>query len=623
MKTTKGQRLRNSLLGWGPDDGLSTCALAKLAAIRETNTASTHRVFCLLMPGQWLFAMAYAYYFSPEAWKGADSSPHIHIYASIFLGGLITLFPLFMIRFLPRATITLHVIATAQLFMSALLTHLMGGRIETHFHVFGSITFLSFYRYTPMILTATIVTALDHLIRGYAWPQSVYGVLVASEWRWLEHGAWVFFLDAFLIHAILRSQIEMGEISQQQAELEATRASIEEKVRQRTEALQVSERNLYASEARYKSMVANTPGVVYRCALDRDWTMEFISEAIFKLSGYQPAEIIKNRVISYAQLIHSEDERLVEAVIVNATKEQRPFEIEYRILHKDGNVRWVFERGQANFDANGAVSHLDGFIIDVTKQKEAEALVKEQQIHLIAVSKNSVLGEMAGNIAHEINSPLGAISLNAEMLSEELEALPDRPENAVALVSSILKVTERISKIVKSLRALGRDGSQDPIEPTPLEVILDDTLSLLSETIKRKAVTLETIFGGLVGETIPCRSTEICQVLMNLVKNSLDAVENLPEKWIRIEARREGKFIDISVVDSGKAKLADLGEKLWELYYTTKPKGKGSGIGLPLSRRIARGHGGELFFDKSSEHTRFVLRLPLVLGVTLQPPKAA
>ena len=89
--------------------------------------------------------------------------------------------------------------------MGALLIHLTGGRIETHFHVFGSLAFLAFYRDWRVLVPATVVVALDHLLRGMFWPQSVYGVVVASEWRWLEHAAWVVFEDMFLVVACLRS----------------------------------------------------------------------------------------------------------------------------------------------------------------------------------------------------------------------------------------------------------------------------------------------------------------------------------------------------------------------------------------------------------------------------------
>jgi signal transduction histidine kinase len=104
--------------------------------------------------------------------------------------------------------------------MSALLIHLTGGRIETHFHVFGSLAFLAFYRDWRVLIPATIVVALDHLLRGIYWPQSVYGVLLASQWRWLEHSAWVVFEDVFLVIACIRGVHELREIATRTAVLE-------------------------------------------------------------------------------------------------------------------------------------------------------------------------------------------------------------------------------------------------------------------------------------------------------------------------------------------------------------------------------------------------------------------
>ena len=104
--------------------------------------------------------------------------------------------------------------------MGALLIHLTGGRIETHFHVFGSLAFLAFYRDWRVLVPATVVVALDHLLRGIFWPQSVYGVLVASQWRWLEHAAWVIFEDIFLVVSCLRSVAEMRQRADRTAALE-------------------------------------------------------------------------------------------------------------------------------------------------------------------------------------------------------------------------------------------------------------------------------------------------------------------------------------------------------------------------------------------------------------------
>jgi signal transduction histidine kinase len=106
--------------------------------------------------------------------------------------------------------------------MSALLIHLTGGRIETHFHVFGSLAFLAFYRDWKVLIPATVVVSLDHALRGLFWPQSVYGVLLASEWRWVEHAAWVIFEDIFLLMSCVRGARELREIASHTAVLEQT-----------------------------------------------------------------------------------------------------------------------------------------------------------------------------------------------------------------------------------------------------------------------------------------------------------------------------------------------------------------------------------------------------------------
>ncbi len=122
--------------------------------------------------------------------------------------------------FRPGLPSTRYIIAVAQMLMGALLIHLTGGRIETHFHVFGSLAFLAFYRDWRVLVPATVVVALDHLLRGIFWPQSVYGVVVASQWRWLEHAAWVVFEDIILVVACLRSVDEMKQTAERTATLE-------------------------------------------------------------------------------------------------------------------------------------------------------------------------------------------------------------------------------------------------------------------------------------------------------------------------------------------------------------------------------------------------------------------
>ena len=171
----------------------------------------TDRLFAGLMAFQWLLGIAFALWVSPLTWAGTESSTHPHVWAAVFLGGIVCLFPALLGWFRAGQLSTRYIIAVAQMLMGALLIHLTGGRIETHFHVFGSLAFLAFYRDWRVLIPATAVVGLDHLLRGIFWPQSVYGVLVASGWRWLEHVAWVAFEDLFLVMACVRSVKEMRQ----------------------------------------------------------------------------------------------------------------------------------------------------------------------------------------------------------------------------------------------------------------------------------------------------------------------------------------------------------------------------------------------------------------------------
>jgi PAS domain S-box-containing protein len=186
---------------------------------------STDQLFARLMLFQWLAGIVIALLVSPRTWEGQSAQIHVHVWSAIFVGGAISLFPVCMTRLWPGAVMTRHVIAVAQMLMSALLISLTGGRIETHFHVFGSLVILSFYRDWRVLVPATLVVALDHFLRGIYWPYSVYGVLSASPLRSLEHAGWVIFEDVFLVISCLRSIREMRAIANRTAALEASEQS--------------------------------------------------------------------------------------------------------------------------------------------------------------------------------------------------------------------------------------------------------------------------------------------------------------------------------------------------------------------------------------------------------------
>jgi len=180
----------------------------------------TDRMFAYLMGVQWLAGIAFALLIAPRTGSGATSQTDVHVWTAVVLGGPISLFPALLAVVRPGRASTRYTIATAQMLTSALLIHLTGGRIETHFHVFASLAVLAFYRDWRVLVPATIVVALDQMLRGLFWPESIYGVLVASEWRWVEHVAWVAFEDVALVMSCTRGVHELREIAVRTAVLE-------------------------------------------------------------------------------------------------------------------------------------------------------------------------------------------------------------------------------------------------------------------------------------------------------------------------------------------------------------------------------------------------------------------
>lgn len=200
----------------------------------------TSRLFGWLLLGQWIAAIVVAVVLSPYSWEGDSRSVHMHVWTAVILGGTLVALPVYWAFSRPTTTGTRHCVAIGQMLMSALLIHLTGGRIETHFHVFGSLAFLSFYRDWRVLITASGVVVADHVLGGIFFPISVYGVSAIEPFRWLEHAWWVIFEDLFLIKACRANVKEMHNIAFRQAELLETRALIEVIVDERTAQLQDS-----------------------------------------------------------------------------------------------------------------------------------------------------------------------------------------------------------------------------------------------------------------------------------------------------------------------------------------------------------------------------------------------
>ncbi|WP_206756613.1 PAS domain-containing protein [Aerosakkonema funiforme] len=154
-----------------------------------------------------------------------------------------------------------------------------------------------------------------------------------------------------------------------------------------------AELELQEREERYRTLVSNIQGVVYRCACDSDLTMEFISDAILEISGYPSSEFIANKVRSFASIIHPEDRQMVEEIVREAVKNKQPFMNEYRIVRGDGSIAWVYEKGRGIFDAKSKIICLEGVLFDISDRKQTELellLATERLQHLLTSSPASI-----------------------------------------------------------------------------------------------------------------------------------------------------------------------------------------------------------------------------------------
>ncbi len=260
---------------------------------------------------------------------------------------------------------------------------------------------------------------------------------------------------------------------------------------------------------------------------------------------------------------------------------------------------------------NSMLEFCDRLQGEVHSREEAEKKLAAQFQRGVAASKMAALGEMAGGIAHEINTPLAIIGLASEKIPHLVMTEPIDRERIIEFNQKIERTVKRISKIVSGLRAFSRDGSRDSFQKEDLRRIIDDTLTLCSEKLAFHQVRLLTdeIPEAL---SLECRAIQVSQILLNLLGNAHDAVAKLSTKWIRLSVLEQSSYVEISVSNSGPPIAPSIQDRLFEPFFTTKTVGKGTGLGLSISKGIAEDHGGKLFLDKRSPFPRFVLRLPRV-----------
>ncbi|MBO9667220.1 MAG: GHKL domain-containing protein [Bdellovibrio sp.] len=245
----------------------------------------------------------------------------------------------------------------------------------------------------------------------------------------------------------------------------------------------------------------------------------------------------------------------------------------------------------------------------IRKIESTQEELLDQKARAEYSAKLASLGEMAGGIAHEINTPLNVILLSAE---QQMDLLQDGLTNKGQMKESIEKVqstTNRIATIVRGLRTFARDGAQDPIESISVHSVIDNTLALCYEKFKLNDIEVRR-HQNQENVMIQCRPVQVSQVILNLLNNAFEAIRDLPQKWIRIDVLEHLTDVEIRITDSGDGIPENLREDIFRPFFTTKGIGKGTGLGLSISRGLIESHQGQLFIDGTSTNTSFVIRLP-------------
>lgn len=213
---------------------------------------------------------------------------------------------------------------------------------------------------------------------------------------------------------------------------------------------------------------------------------------------------------------------------------------------------------------------------------------------------------MASTIAHEINNPLTVISGYSTMIKNSLNK-----EEKIELAKKANKIHEnslRIARIIKGLKTISRDGENDPPQKIKVSDLVEDINSISFFRLSERNTELSFEYPDNL--EININVTQLGQVLVNLINNSIDAIENLDEKWIKIKFEKiQGELI-ISVTDSGRGIPEEIVEKLMTPFFTTKELGKGTGLGLSLCKKIINQHGGTFFYNNQTKNTQFILNLP-------------
>ncbi len=579
-------------------------------AQRDRVLRRTDRVFAGLMAAQWVVGVVIALVVSPRSWEGAMARVHPHLVAALVVGGLLSAYPIYLALRRPGETATRHVVAVAQMLMSALLIHLTGGRIETHFHVFGSLAFLAFYRDWRVLVSATVVVAADHFLRGVWFPRSVFGVITASPWRWVEHAGWVVFEDAFLIASCRWSLREMRDIAEREALLREMGHGSERQAAERGRALA-------HSEQRFRQLTAASPVGVFET--DADGLCLYTNPRWQEIFGVPPEAALGT---GWTRGLHDGDREAVMHAWDEAAREGRPFAMEFRVRASGMDVRWVDSRANALVGPDGRITGYVGTVEDITERRRAEARLRAAMEAAEAATRAK--SDFLANMSHEIRTPMnGVMGMTGILLDTELT--PEQRECA----DTIRRSADHLLTVVNDILDFSKiEAGKLTIEPLPfdLQQAVEEAVDLVARPAEEKGLELILRYAPDAPRRFIGDPGRIRQIVVNLAGNAVKFTRKghvLVDAWCEA-VEGESATVCIAVSDTGMGIAPEAMARLFRQFSqadasTTRRFG-GTGLGLAISRRLSEMMGGTLEAESEvGRGSRFTLRFPLPVDSRAEP----
>ncbi len=358
------------------------------------------------------------------------------------------------------------------------------------------------------------------------------------------------------------------------------------------------------------NLLHNLPGMAYRCENDSKWSMLFLSEGCFSLTGYSPQELLKNRDLSYNDMIHPDDRALVSEAVRLGVLQNRQFQMEYRIICPSGEIKWVWERGIAVYDDRGNAVFLDGFITDISDLKKNQERLDSLASELLEA--NLKKDKFLDIIAHDLQNPIYAILSTADFLTQSQDQL--NMEQVIDFCSQIHSSAYSISVLLENLVEWSRlQNGSIKLKPQSLKLgqLVSETLRYHHKHIRAKEINFELSVPEGLTLDIDLRTLE--SILRNLISNAVKYSEH--GQSIAINAYIEGESVVLQVLDNGIGMSRQRLKNLFAIDNDLRSLGTaleiGSGLGLILVKKYVDRLSGEITIEsKLNKGTKVTVRLP-------------